>query len=72
MLALAHPMLPATHADGFPIIVAIIILFFIVGRILSRNRRHLAQTTMTLCKSCGTSHPNFARFCRSCGRTLDQ
>lgn len=68
MLALGHPMV---HWTATPIFV-IVFAFFLLVAIASRNRRHVAQTTLKLCKSCGTSHPSFARFCRSCGRNLDE
>jgi predicted amidophosphoribosyltransferase len=47
--------------------VAVALLITAAG---SKNRRQLARSDLRLCKSCGTSHPDFARFCRKCGRNL--
>jgi ribosomal protein L40E len=39
---------------------------------VSKSRRQMASTDLKLCKSCGTSHPPFARFCRKCGKNLGE
>ncbi len=65
MLALGHPI------GHWPAAIVIPLAFFLLVAI-AKSKRHVAQTTLKLCKSCGTSHPNFARFCRNCGRNLDE
>ena len=52
-----------------PFTVGLLIAFVIIMA-ASKNRRELAKTDLKLCKSCGTSHPDFARFCRQCGKNL--
>src|SRR5689334_13687599 len=68
MLALGHPIVQSTATPLFVIVLA----FFLLVAIATRSRRYVTHTNVKLCKSCGTSHPNFARFCRSCGRNLDE
>ena len=53
----------------FIVIVALVLLFLLVAT-ASQHRRYLSQTQNRLCRGCGASHPNFATFCRRCGRKL--
>ena len=67
MLALAHPF----HWEVTPIFVGVL-AFFVLAAIASRTRRETARTALKLCKSCGTPHPQHARFCRQCGKNLTE
>jgi ribosomal protein L40E len=53
----------------FIVLVAAALLFLLIAT-ASQHRRYLSQTQTRLCRGCGASHPNFATFCRRCGRKL--
>jgi len=53
----------------FIVFVAAVLLFLLIAT-ASQHRRYLSQTQSKLCKGCGANHPNFATFCRRCGRKL--
>jgi ribosomal protein L40E len=53
----------------FIVFVAAVLLFLLIAT-ASQHRKHAAQTQSKLCKACGAGHPNFATFCRRCGRKL--
>ena len=52
-----------------PILVAAVLLFLLIAT-AAQHRRYSSQTQQRLCKGCGQSHPNYAVFCRRCGRKL--
>lgn len=52
----------------FLVMIVMVVLLIVTA---SQHRRHSSQTDPRLCKSCGTSHPPFAEFCRRCGKKLD-
>ena len=56
--------------SAFWFTVAIVLLLLLLTA--AQHRRHAGETEQRLCRSCGTSHPRFARFCRRCGRALEQ
>jgi ribosomal protein L40E len=53
----------------FVIFIAAILLFLLIAT-ASQHRKYSSQTQQKLCRGCGASHPNFAAFCRRCGRRL--
>jgi ribosomal protein L40E len=53
----------------FFIFVAAVFVILLIAT-ASQNRRYTSQTQQKLCRGCGVSHPNFAVFCRRCGRKL--
>jgi ribosomal protein L40E len=53
----------------FIIFVAAVLLFLLIVT-ASQHKRLTSQTQSKLCRGCGASHPNFATFCRRCGRRL--
>ena len=72
MLALSYTYYsPVSWTVNWVVIGLLFALVFAIAA-ASKNRQHVARTGVKLCKSCGMSHPNFARFCRSCGRNLDE
>jgi ribosomal protein L40E len=54
----------------FWVIVVVVMVLLVITA--SQHRRHAGETDQRLCRSCGTSHPAFARFCRRCGRALGE
>jgi len=56
--------------SSFFILLCIVLLLFFVIQTASQHRRYSSQTQQKLCRGCGASHPNFAAFCRRCGRKL--
>lgn len=46
------------------------VLVFLLIATASQNRRYSSQTQQRVCRGCGQSHPNFAVFCRRCGRKI--
>ena len=56
--------------NAFWITVAIVLLLLLLTA--AQNRRRAEQTDPRQCRSCGTSHPPFARFCRRCGRAIGE
>jgi ribosomal protein L40E len=66
MLAAAHSMF---YSDT-PLFVVVLGAALLIVLAASRSRQHNASTELKLCKSCGTSHPQHARFCRQCGKNL--
>ena len=53
-----------------PLFVVVLGVVLLIVLAASRSRHHNARTELKLCKSCGTSHPQHAQFCRQCGRNL--
>ena len=54
--------------NTFWVIVVIVLVLLVITA--TQHRRHAGETDQRLCRSCGTSHPPFARFCRRCGRAM--
>ena len=54
--------------SSFWIIVAIVLVLLLITAM--QHRHHAEQTGQRLCRSCGTAHPPFAKFCRRCGRAI--
>lgn len=48
----------------------LIFVFLVAFKMAAKSRQYIAKTDHLLCKSCGTSHPPFAHFCRRCGKNL--
>jgi uncharacterized paraquat-inducible protein A len=46
------------------------VLAFLLIASAGQNRKTSSKTQSRLCESCGTAHPNFAVFCRRCGKKL--
>jgi ribosomal protein L40E len=65
---IAIPALPGRA--GALIIAAVLILLFLLVATATQHRRYSSQTQQKLCRGCGAGHPNFAAFCRRCGRKL--
>ena len=51
-------------------LILVAALVFALAATARLNRRHAALTDRRTCRSCGTSHPPFAAYCRRCGRQL--
>ena len=54
----------------FLIVFAIILLFVMIRAGGARQRRELSQAQDKVCGACGSGHPPFAQFCRTCGKKL--
>ena len=61
--------LPFEFPQFLIVLLAAVLLFLLIAT-ASQHRRYSAQTQQKLCRGCGASHPNFASFCRRCGRKL--
>jgi hypothetical protein len=56
--------------NAFWITVAIVLLLLLITAV--QHRRQIDETVQRPCRSCGTAHPPFARFCRRCGRAIGE
>jgi uncharacterized membrane protein len=56
------------QAIEFPVLIMIALAVWWIFRALSGTRS--VRGEQQICRACGASHPNFARFCRRCGRQL--
>jgi predicted amidophosphoribosyltransferase len=52
---------------AFVFIIVLVVVFLVA--VLS-GRGHARLGPQRLCKTCGASHPGYARFCRRCGQKL--
>jgi ribosomal protein L40E len=56
--------------------VSVLVLLLVVAAVVLlvitaiQSRRHTRMTNSKLCPGCGTTHPGFAEYCRTCGRKL--
>ena len=58
--------------EGIPmmfILLATMVAVFVIVRTVSRAGRP-RRAEQYICRACGASHPQFARFCRRCGKQL--
>jgi ribosomal protein L40E len=56
--------------SGMVLVGIIVLVVVLLVATAVQHRRHSAQTDQRLCRSCGTSHPAFAEYCRRCGKRL--
>lgn len=56
-------MFTAITAAG---VVAVVLL----AKTANQHRRHAAATDVRLCRGCGNTNFDHARFCRRCGRAV--
>jgi predicted amidophosphoribosyltransferase len=48
-------------------IVAIVVIALLLA---FKGNRNTGADLHRICRTCGTAHPAFARFCRRCGKKL--
>lgn len=58
--------------SGWFTLLALLIVLAVTLLIVTaiQSRRHARNTNSKLCPGCGTTHPGFAEYCRTCGRKL--
>ena len=49
-------------------VVAVVLL----AKTAAQHRRHAGETSLRLCRGCGNTNSEHARFCRRCGRAVAQ
>ena len=52
--------------------VIVVVVFFVVVSVLKGSRRPPdgSEGMAIVCRSCGAAHPEYAKFCRRCGKKL--
>lgn len=62
----------STTVSGLSLLVILLVAVAVLLLVITamQSRRHTRLTNSKLCPGCGTTHPGFADYCRTCGRKL--